>query len=290
MKVSVIIPVYQAEKFLARCIESILNQTLDDIELILVNDGSTDGCGDIINYYSNRHENIIVENQENQGIVRTKQNGLKRATGEYILFVDDDDWLHHDALEKLYLYAKQENADLVYYNFYQVVNNLGYPNRGLKSPLEFFKSHLVEETITSMYHCTLWRKLIKREYINKIDFSGIPNVNYWEDWIVGIMLTLFNPSITYLDEYLYFWNIHQESTTGTIQDRCSGDIIQAFEYITDLFKKMGIFSQYKDQLKQRLEENTAWMLSVREQNVKCADEMLTYCKKWLMDHDFSKNH
>ena len=98
----------------------------------------------------------------------------------------------------------KKTRDMVYYNFYQVIGNIGYPQPGIKEPLQTFKDHLTDESIRSIYHCTLWRKLIRRSHIQAIDFSKMPSINYWEDWVVGVLLTLNEPKIAYLDEYLYF--------------------------------------------------------------------------------------
>lgn len=281
MKVSVIIPAYNSEKYIARCIDSVLRQSLEDLEVIIVNDGSTDQTQAIIDQFLTDSRLRVVQSPSNEGIIRTKEKGVKLAKGDYILFVDNDDWIALDTLEKLYNYAIKEDADMVYYNFYQVIGNIGYPQPGIKEPLQTFKDHLTDESIRSIYHCTLWRKLIRRSHIQAIDFSKMPSINYWEDWVVGVLLTLNEPKVAYLDEYLYFWNMHPESTVGTIRDRCTSDIIQAFDFVTDVFKELGLYEQYKYTFKQRLEEHTAWMESVKEQNLKCANEMMAYYQKWI---------
>ena len=114
-EVSVIIPVYNAEKYLEKCIESVVNQTLKDIEIILINDGSTDGSEEICKKYLS-DERVIYYSKENEGLAAARQDGIERASGEYIGFVDSDDWLEPDMYEKMYAAAKSNNSDVVYCN------------------------------------------------------------------------------------------------------------------------------------------------------------------------------
>ena len=109
--VSVIVPIYNVEKFLKRCLDSIINQTLKDIEIICVNDGSTDGSAEILDQYKNLDNRIIVLNCKNQGPSVARNTGMKIARGEYVSFVDSDDWIDNDFLEKLYVAAKKHDAD-----------------------------------------------------------------------------------------------------------------------------------------------------------------------------------
>ena len=114
-EVSVIIPVYNAEKYLEKCIESVVNQTLKDIEIILINDGSTDGSEEICKKYLS-DERVIYYSKENEGLAAARQDGIERASGEYIGFVDSDDWVEPDMYEKMYAAAKSNNSDVVYCN------------------------------------------------------------------------------------------------------------------------------------------------------------------------------
>ena len=117
--ISVIVPVYNVEKYIEDCLESILNQTYTNFELILVNDGSKDKSGQICDDYSQKHDSVIVIHKENGGQNSAIKTGLKKAKGEYIAFVDSDDWLEPNALELLYNSIKSSNADLVVSNAYR---------------------------------------------------------------------------------------------------------------------------------------------------------------------------
>lgn len=111
-KVSIIVPVYNVEKYLKRCLDSLVNQTLKDIEIICVNDGSTDGSLAILNEYVRNDDRIVVINQENSGQSVARNRGIDVAKGEYIGFVDSDDWVCEDYFERLHNSAIQNNAEI----------------------------------------------------------------------------------------------------------------------------------------------------------------------------------
>ena len=117
-KISVIVPVYNVENYVSKCIESIINQTYSNLEIIIVDDGSTDKSGEICEYYAKRDDRIVLVHQENQGLSMARNNALDIAKGEYIGFVDSDDWIAPDMYEVLYNSAVQCGADISVCNFY----------------------------------------------------------------------------------------------------------------------------------------------------------------------------
>ncbi len=112
VKVSVIVPVYNVEKYLGECLDSLLGQTLQDIEVVAVNDGSTDSCLQVLNEYAAKDERIKIINQTNAGVSAARNRGVEQAVGEFVAFVDSDDWVDLDFYEKLYNAAQEENADI----------------------------------------------------------------------------------------------------------------------------------------------------------------------------------
>ena len=112
VKVSVIVPAYNVEGYINDCLESLVNQTLKEIEIIVVNDGSTDRTSEIISKFSAKDSRMKIINQENQGLSAARNNGMQQATGEYIGFVDSDDYIDLDFYEKLYEAAKTNDADI----------------------------------------------------------------------------------------------------------------------------------------------------------------------------------
>lgn len=112
-KISVIVPIYNVEKYLNKCIDSIVNQTYKNLEIILIDDGSTDGSGDICDEYAGRDMRIKVFHQENKGVVAARKVGIKNATGEYIGFVDGDDYIDSNMFAELYHLINKKEADIV---------------------------------------------------------------------------------------------------------------------------------------------------------------------------------
>jgi glycosyltransferase involved in cell wall biosynthesis len=119
MNVSIIIPVYNCEKYLNKCIESVLKQTLTDFELILINDGSTDNSGRICDEYSNKDNRIIVIHQSNKGVGCARNKGIEISSGEYIYFCDADDWTEENLLEDNFQYAKDNNSDILVFGYFR---------------------------------------------------------------------------------------------------------------------------------------------------------------------------
>lgn len=113
VKVSVIVPIYNTEKYLNKCVDSLVNQTLEDIEIILINDGSTDRSGEIADYYSQKEVRVKCIHKENSGVSNSRNLGIKFAKGQYVAFVDSDDWCDSNMLEGLYNHAISNNADVV---------------------------------------------------------------------------------------------------------------------------------------------------------------------------------
>ena len=112
-KVSIVVPIYNSEKELPRCIDSILNQTFSDFELILINDGSKDGSLNILKEYEQKDKRVTVIDNENNGVSETRNIGIRRSSGDYIAFVDSDDYIESDMVEALVESVEQQNADLV---------------------------------------------------------------------------------------------------------------------------------------------------------------------------------
>ena len=122
-KISVIIPVYNIASYLQRCLNSVISQTYKNLEIIVVNDGSLDNSLEILEEYAIRDERVVVLNKENGGVTSCRREGLANAQGKYIFFLDGDDWLESESLERLYLLGKQQDADIIVGNAYYSTDN-----------------------------------------------------------------------------------------------------------------------------------------------------------------------
>lgn len=208
--ISIIVPVYNAEKYIEHCLNSILSQTYTYFEVILINDGSKDASGVICEKYAGFDLRVKVVHQENMGVSKARQNGLEISKGKYIAFVDADDFLDEKFLEILYNDAESNNADIaccdcdVFDNNYDELSEVQFNNvvyrRLITSPEAYYHDVFVNKQKNGYkenYGCVVWGKLIKRELAITEKFDDL---RYGED--MQYMFKLFSKSpITYLDPY-----------------------------------------------------------------------------------------
>ena len=177
-KISVIIPIYKAENFLQMCVDSILRQTFKEFEIVLVDDGSPDRSGQICDKYAAQHQNIIVIHQENAGINKARYAGVKKATSDWITFVDNDDTLPIDALERLY--AQTEGTELVIGSFTDLEVKEGLS-------LEAYRQGVIDSTLIPPQP---WGKLYRKELFSESTFDFPREIDGAEDMIMSIFLMI----------------------------------------------------------------------------------------------------
>lgn len=217
-KVSVIVPVYNVEKYLEECLDSVLNQTFRDYEVICVNDGSTDSSAEILNDYATKYPRIRIINQENQGLSMARNNGVDAAKGEYIYFLDSDDFIHPQLLELTYAKAKQHNVPLVCFDIFRDDGTKNFTLNGCpkfdvntvnavvtNNPIDYFKKGIDHRIYNSA--CL---KLFHKDIFNHLKFvRGI----YFEDMIFTSLLMKRRPMTAILSEKLYYYRTNTESIT-----------------------------------------------------------------------------
>jgi glycosyltransferase involved in cell wall biosynthesis len=209
-KISVIIPVYNAEKYLKPCIESLLNQTLNAIEFIFVNDGSQDTSQTIIESYQKTDSRISIIQQENQGVSAARNNGLSVAKGEYVGFVDADDYVKIDFFEQLYTSAIQSTSQIIISNFDSEFDGKIYNSKPIFETDKLFSELEIKKKIVPFFVeqdllNTVWNKLYEAELLksNKITFPlGISN---GEDGLFNIQVFYMSNSAFFIDYNGYFY-------------------------------------------------------------------------------------
>ena len=226
VKVSVIIPVYNVEPYLKECLNSIVNQTLKDIEIICVNDGSTDDSLNIIKRYQNIDSRIKLINQKNSGLSMSRNNGVKVATGDYILFVDSDDWIDLNTAKELYEVAHKDDLDLLIFqviNYDEEQDKLFETNyyRNLWFPYSFddviFSNEDVSNHIFSLA-CTAVSKLYKRSLINDFNICFTPGL-YFEDNPFHCEVLLASKRIRLVRKYYYYRRRREGSITADADEK-----------------------------------------------------------------------
>lgn len=269
--ISIIIPVYKVEKYLEKCIQSVINQTYENLQIILVDDGSPDNCGKICDEYAKKDHRIEVIHKSNGGLSDARNKGLEIAKGEYIGFVDSDDYIEADMYEVLYNLLKQYNADVGICNFYTVsqckiaIKNV---DSGIKeyTRIEILKEILLDNNIQSY----AWNKLYKKDLFDEIKY---PVGKKYED--IGTTFYLLEKCnkvvVTGKPEYYYI--NRQDSIVNNVTETTITDyielIMQRYDYIEENIKELSNYN--KNYLKR--------ILKTAEQDIKSLKEVGDYTKK-----------
>ena len=251
-KISVIIPVYNVEKYLRECLDSVINQTLKDIEIICINDGSTDKSLEILEEYKNKNR-ITILTQSNSGAGVARNNGLKVANGEYIAFLDGDDFYKNDFCEKMYNKAKENNADIVvcsansYNSSTKVYKTIPEALKIENLPQnEIFNYLDMPENIFNTFHNWNWNKIFRIDFIknnNNLKFQELFRTN--DLYFTCTALVLAN-KITTINEQLVNYRIDNYTSSQATNYLYPLDFIKAFLELRkflvekDLYEKTNI--------------------------------------------------
>ena len=220
MKLSIIVPVYNVKDFLSACLNSLVNQTLDDYEIILIDDGSTDGSAEIISEYKNKYPELIQALRvENGGQGRARNFGIEMARGEYLGFIDSDDWIAENMYEKMYNKAKAENADIVICDFLEKFSD-GREN--------YLCAALQEQLLASAGSAC--NKIFRSSIIENVRF---PHGLWYEDFYFSAIMLLKSRRTVFISEALYFYRRGQESTMHNNNSRKNLDIIAIMDKLAE---------------------------------------------------------
>lgn len=233
-----IVPVYQVEKYIGQCIESVLNQTFQDFELILIDDGSKDNSGRICDLYAAKDERIRVIHTENRGAAAARNTGLDQASGKYITFLDGDDYLAENMIERLHQVIDDSAYDMVVCDFLNLL-----PNEN-----DNFIVHLKERTVNGrevLEHLkneksygvwtVVWNKIYTREILKNLRF---PNGKYFEDEFFSNQLYLNSNQIHVISDVLCYHRVLASSTMNTQKTENYLDLLDALQ------ERLEIYMQY----------------------------------------------
>ena len=222
MLFSVIVPIYNVEKYLNRCIDSVLSQSFDDYELILVDDGSPDGCPAICDAYAQKDARIKVIHKENGGLVSARQAGIREAVGEYVFHLDGDDAICEDALESAYHIIREMHPDIVSFSYRrcingeigEVVDDLAPEGLYRKPDLEehIYPNLLSNENMKNLFYF-LWGKAIKRELATRNQFLVKRAISLGEDLSCSVPCYLEADTVYMSRKVVYLYTIRNDSLT-----------------------------------------------------------------------------
>ncbi len=255
IRVSVIVPVYNTEQYLNKCLESLVKQTLNGIEIICVNDGSTDNSLNILDGFAKKDSRIKILNQKNKGQSAARNNGFKAAKGEYIGFLDSDDFADITMFEKLYLDAKKKNSDIsmcsiTVLNEKTGISTTSDPYMNLNLFDESFENtaftHKQTHDFIFRICVTPWNKIYKREFLETNNILFHENLNF-EDNVFFYETFIQARQISLVKEPLVFYR--KESLTSYTfgnQDYKKLDFFKIFEKIETFLKEKNIYNELED--------------------------------------------
>lgn len=287
IKVSVIVPIYKTEKYLSTCVESLLCQTLKEIEIILIDDGSPDNCPALCDNYALKDSRIKVIHKTNSGLSDARNIGIKEAAGEYIGFVDSDDWVKPEMFEKMYQNAIQNNADVVVCNLFvceqgkQMIKKTYWSNvkQGIVSKKKIYRNIFVEP-------CYIWNKIYKKTFLNENKLYFIKGYIY-EDVPFFTQVMLLAKSVSYCPLYLYFYRIGRNDSLSRGKSEKQLDIIDIAQITQNILKNLKAPQSVYENFKKWQIQIYVWMYNLLPDNQK--EKALAKIKKKHLIQQIMRN-
>lgn len=284
--ISIIVPIYKVEAYLKKCVESILNQTYKNLEIILVDDGSPDGCGKICDEYAQKDNRIKVIHKENGGLSSARNAGLEIATGEYISFIDSDDYVAENFIEKLYNLAVENNADISECNFLKFENDVVLKNEN--ESVELYTSY---DMLKRMYntHATrtivVWNKLYKKKIYDNLRFP-VGKINE-DEFITYKAFYNSNNLIATTNLSLYYYRYSPQSIMGRKFNAKRLDLLDALEERKQFYKEKNekeLFEMTVEVLQKYLKEFYFLSLENIEEPKECLRKIKGIMRRNLIDY------
>lgn len=282
--VSVIVPIYQVEAYLEKCVQSIRNQTYSELEIILVDDGSPDRCGAICDHYAEEDGRIRVIHKCNGGLADARNAGMQEAHGQYVLFVDSDDWIHKKLIQRTVETAEKYEADIVFFDYAGVEEG--------KRKKEIFTADVPQRCVLSaekeprlvMCSCSAVNKLYRRSFWDK---TGIcfPTGRHYEDLGTVPKVMGLAGRIVYQKEVLYYYRMRNGSIMHSTDFKKNfTDRTEVTDGVLAFYKEHGLWEKYRDELEYLVFENTYFVPS---KEIVLADRKSLYLEKFK-DYAYSR--
>ena len=243
MTISVIVPIYKVEAYLRQCVNSILSQTYTDLDIVLVDDGSPDGCPAICDTYARQDGRVQVVHKPNGGLMSARQAGLQVAKGEYVGFVDGDDWIEPNMYARFVAAIDQYAPDMALCEFYYAFDDHNDPSTQHLRRAFYTKAQMEQEIYpTMLYHAPYysfginpccWSKVFKKELLEQCLYPVTPKVKIGEDAAFTYPCLLAAESLAYVDGYLYHYRNNAQSMTNTYDCTFSDTVWIPLEILDD---------------------------------------------------------
>lgn len=218
IKFSIMTPVYNVELYVGECIDSVLAQTYENFELVLIDDGSTDNSGKICDEYKEKDDRIKVYHIPNEGLLHARRYALERVNGEYYVFLDSDDKIYPNTLETIANNIAETNADCIIYGFEKfcdgkIIASVSEPNAQVLTN----KESIYNKIFTDSKFNAVWRKAVKATVFHKVDYSRYYHINLAEDLLQSIEIMEYSNSVSFIPDILYRYRLNPLSMTQTIE-------------------------------------------------------------------------
>jgi len=263
IKVSVIVPMYKCEDYLPKCVESILSQSVKEIELILVDDGSPDDSGKIAETYAGKDSRVKVLRQKNQGPGASRQRGIEVAKGEYIGFVDSDDWIDACMYERLYSSAKKNNSQIAMCSYVEEHSDRSvkvihpYNNDDVLDKTRIVDSIIASFSTNENYgYYSLWNKIYKKDWLEKNDLRMNENRRHGEDWWFNLEAFSLADNVVFIkDAYYHYMKLNPNSLMHKYNEDQFELIVSGRKHQFDILLRNNInVSKHQVELDQRFIE------------------------------------
>ena len=270
VKISIIVPVYNAEMFLEESLKSLVSQTEKEIEIICVNDGSTDKSEQILKNYQDKDKRIRVINQENKGVSQARNTGIENATGNYVMIVDADDWIDKNACQVLLDRIKKEQSDVLLFPYIRETSK-GSFEKNIFEEDKIFDKNRVKEKLHRRYIgligeelknpenadalCTVWGKLYRLDIIKKhnLQFVDLDKIGTYEDGLFNLNYFEYVTKAVYLNQHLYHYRrTERESITSGYNPKLSAQWSHLFNIMQEYIKKHKLSNEYEEALSNRI--------------------------------------
>ena len=310
--VSIIVPIYNKEKELKQCIESVINQTYTNLEIILVNDGSKDLSREICEKFLKSDSRIKLINKKNEGVELARVTGLKYATGDYVTFVDSDDWLSNDAIELLVNAIEKENADVSFGNYYRVLDRYGIIKKCIHADIynnliitkdQFMKKYYDSFCGGGIFPINMWGKLYRKSLIKSVEYRTI-GISHGEDLCFNLQVLPYAKKIVSIPQNIYFYR--WGGMTNNINKNLFKDACKAYNFKMLMFAQHNSIESYgkasaelcnffityidtylKFTKLNELEIKNIISKEIRNENLQKAVRIPTY--KWFLDNELYKS-
>lgn len=271
VKISIVVPVYNSIKYLDRCINSILKQTFLDFELILINDGSTDSSFSVMKKYET-DSRVKCYSQKNKGIAATRNRGIDLASGEYIMFIDNDDYIKEDYLMHYVTKIEEDESDVVIGNYQRVLDN----------GKVLVETHLVDGDWSKYMIVAPWAKLYRLSFIKRYNIKFL-NSNIGEDIYFNMQVMNLTKNISIIEDNGYQWFYNEKSVSNTVHKKANKELM--FEYLLDsTYDKMVEIGCFNDALVEYFFIKTiCWFVSYVKMKTEYKDVISywNYYMEWL---------